>query len=432
MISRGVKWLLMSIAIVGFIILSGAVVLAYLSVQKTPLVTTYAPTQLDGADTVNELLSQLQQAFEKREEGHQVTLTQTQVESLVGVLQRAIPDFKGIVNITPLAGSVSVTYNIKQSGYYINASALVLPDSSLRIEQVQLGDLRVSGGLLLSLIERAVNFYTDSQIVSLALSRIEQVSMREGEITLDLGPLDAFISEFDHVASQLSDDEVTELELLTAYYLRYISGRPIALSHEPISLIEYLREGMARAREQSDTPEQAAFHNKAVILALAAYVGHHRVGNLVGDIQPDAQKALKPRTGAVLHERNDLTRHFIISAALELLAEQGMSLAIGEFKELMDRGQGGSGYSFVDLLADMSGTEFAKVATNPDYASEVQNAMARIQSELEIIPPIEGLKEGLSKQAFTLQFGQVDSEAYMKEVAAIRERIKLIPLYSRP
>ena len=217
MISRGVKWLLMSIAIVGFIILSGAVGLAYLSVQKTPLVTTYAPTQLDGADTVNELLSQLQQAFEKRKEGHQVTLTQTQVESLVGVLQRAIPDFKGIVNITPLAGTVSVSYNIKQSGYYINASALVLPDSSLRIEQVQLGDLKVSGGLLLSLIERAVNFYTDSQIVSLALSRIERVSMREGEITLDLGPLDAFISEFDHVASQLSDDEVTVLELLTAY-----------------------------------------------------------------------------------------------------------------------------------------------------------------------------------------------------------------------
>ena len=166
-------------------------------------------------------------------------------------------------------------------------------------------------------------------------------------------------------------------------------------------------------------------------MALAVYVGHHRIGALVGDIQPDAEKALKPRRGAVLHQRNDLARHFIISAALELLSEQGMSLAIGVFKELMDRGNGGTGYSFVDLAADMSGTEFAKVATNTNTALDVQNAIARIQSELEIIPPIDELPEGLSKQAFTEQYQRVDSEAYLKEVKEIKRRISLLPLYQK-
>lgn len=431
MISRSVKWLLLCVALMVFLLMVSAVTITVMAVQSAPLVSSAAPTQLDGADSVNELLAQLQRAFSHREEGHRVTLTETQIESLVGVLQRAVPDFKGIVNITPIGGTVSVTYKIKDTGYFVNASALVLPGDELHLAEVQLGDLEIPGSILLSLIERAVNAYTESQVASIALSRVQRVVMQQDELTLEVGPLDSLLSELNVVASNLSVSEEIELETLTAYYLRYISGREIALSNRPVSLIEYLREGMARAREQSETPEQAVLHNKAVILALAAYVGHHRVGNLVGNIQPDADRALKPRRGAVLHERNDLARHFIISAALELLSEQGMSLAIGEFKELMDRGKGGSGYSFVDLAADMAGTEFAKVATHPQQASSVQNAMARIQYELEIIPSIEGLPEGLNKQAFTAQYGRVDSDEYLKEVDEIKRRINALPLYSK-
>ena len=431
MILRSVKWLFIIIAVIVLLLIAGATAVAIMAVQKTPLVASTATTQLDGADSVNELLGQLQRAFSRREEGHQVTLTETQVESLVGVLQRALPDFKGVVNISPIGGTINLTYAIQDTGYFVNASALVLPGNSLRIEQVQIGDLTIPGRYLLRFLERTVNSYTDSEIATIALSRVERVTMESGELTLDVGRLDALLTELNVVASNMSVDEESELQRLSAYYLRYLSGREIALSTEPVSLIEYLREGMAIAREQSETPQDAVLHNKAVILALAVYLGHHRVGTLVGDIQPNADKALKPRRGAVLHNRNDLARHFIISAALELLSEEGMSLAIGEFKELMDRGNGGSGYSFVDLAADMSGNEFAQVATEISTAVDVQNAMARIQSELEIIPAIEGLPEGLSKQAFIEQYERVDSMAYLKEVKEIKRRINLLPLYQR-
>ncbi|PRO69481.1 hypothetical protein [Alteromonas gracilis] len=431
MILRSVKWLFIIIAVIVLLLIAGATAVAIMAVQKTPLVASTATTQLDGADSVNELLGQLQRAFSRREEGHQVTLTETQVESLVGVLQRALPDFKGVVNISPIGGTINLTYAIQDTGYFVNASALVLPGNSLRIEQVKIGDLTIPGRYLLRFLERTVNSYTDSEIATIALSRVERVTMKSGELTLDVGRLDALLTELNIVASNMSVDEESELQRLSAYYLRYLSGREIALSTEPVSLIEYLREGMARAREQSETPQDAVLHNKAVILALAVYVGHHRVGTLVGDIQPNADKALKPRRGAVLHNRNDLARHFIISAALELLSEEGMSLAIGEFKELMDRGNGGSGYSFVDLAADMSGNEFAQVATEISTAVDVQNAMARIQSELEIIPAIEGLPEGLSKQAFIEQYERVDSIVYLKEVEEIKRRISLLPLYKR-
>ena len=430
MILRFLKWFFIGLAIVVFLVLVGATTLAVMAIQTTPLVSSSASSQLDGADSVNVLLSQLKRAFSRREEGHQLTLSETQVESLVGVLQRALPEFKGQVNITSMGGTVSVTYALKDTGYFFNASALVLPGDSLRIEHVQVGSLSIPGSLLLDVIEYAVNSYTDTEIASIALSRVEKVSMQPGELTLDVGRLDTLLVELNTVASNLSLDEETELQTLTAYYLRYISGREIALSTSPVSLTEYLREGMARAREQSASAAQAVLHNKAVILALAAYVGHHRVGNLVGDIQPDKDKALRPRSGAVLHNRNDLARHFIISAALELLSEQSMSFAIGEFKELMDRGAGGSGYSFVDLVADMSGTAFAQTAASPAHAESVQNALARIRSESDIIPAIDDVPEGLSKQAFTEQYGRVDSDVYLREVERLKQRIKRIPLYA--
>jgi hypothetical protein len=79
----------------------------------------------------------------------------------------------------------------------------------------------------------------------------------------------------------------------------------------------------------------------------------------------------------------------------------------------------------------MSGSEFAQVATEISTAVDVQNAMARIQSELEIIPAIEGLPEGLSKQAFIEQYERVDSIVYLKEVEEIKRRISLLPLYKR-
>ena len=409
---------------IAFIAVSVAVV------QREPLVNSNASGQLDGADSVNELLAQLKNALSKRKDNHVITLTEIQIESLVGVLQRAVPNFKGVVNVSDLGGTIAFTFSPSDFDIYFNVSGLILPGNRLQIDHVSIGDLSLPGDLVLSWVEKGVNYWTQSEIATLALTRIDKVDMQEGEVSLHLAPLEEFLSELNAVSANLGIEGDNELETLTAYYLRYIAGRDLTLSKHPMPLIEYLREGMARAREQSTTPEEAVMHNKAVILALATLVGHHRVGNLVGNIQPRADKALKPRAPSILKQRNDLARHFIISAALELLSEQGMSLAIGEFKELMDRGAGGSGYSFVDLAADMAGAEFAKTATNPNDAMRIQNDIARVQSDSDIMPDISGLPEGLSKQVFTQRYGQVDSQRYISEVDEIKRRISAIPLYS--
>ena len=99
------------------------------------------------------------------------------------------------------------------------------------------------------------------------------------------------------------------------------------------------------------------------------------------------------------------------------------------FKELMDRAMGGSGYSFVDLTADMAGIEFARVATSPVHAVRVQQLLSDMHDDDVIMPPVDGLAEGLSKDQFIEQFERVDSDAYLQEVAKIKARLANVPLY---
>ena len=114
---------------------------------------------------------------------------------------------------------------------------------------------------------------------------------------------------------------------------------------------------------------------------------------------------------------------------MKILSEQGLSIAIGEFKELMDRSDEGSGYSFVDLAADFAGVEFAIVATNPSSASSVQTLLAGTTNENVFFPNIDGLPEGLSKSDFTRIFTEVDSHEYLEMVRSINQRIAELPIH---
>ena len=64
-----------------------------------------------------------------------------------------------------------------------------------------------------------------------------------------------------------------------------------------------------------------------------------------------------------LRGRPDSARHFWVSAAVTALVGDVVSDAAGLLKEELDAGEGGSGFSFGDLMADRAGTEFARAAT---------------------------------------------------------------------
>ncbi|MCU7553033.1 hypothetical protein OCL06_00315 [Alteromonas sp. ASW11-19] len=418
------------IAVFALLLLISATLLVVI-VETTPLVTTRASEQVNDADTVNALLSQLQQSIKNRDESQTLVITEPQLDSLVGFIQRAAAGFRGKVNVTPSASMLAVSLQLPYTAGqgWLNLSVTLLPGKEVKVDQVSLGDLQIPGGLALRVLEWLVNVWTDSDIASYARQQVRGITMTDEDITVRLAPLEGLLRRLNEVKNGLTVEQDTELRDLTAYYLRYISWQDLSLDSTPQSLASYMQLTLARAAARSN-PDTAVQHNKAAILALAVFVGHHRIANFVGDIQPDADRALRPARPAHLAGREDLARHFIISAALKVLSEQGVSLAIGEFKELMDRAMGGSGYSFVDLAADMAGVEFARVATDPDLARQVQAVIAANREEGVFMPAIEGLPEGLSKAEFEREYKQVDSDKYLQEVAEIRARLAELPLYA--
>ena len=413
--------------LVSVLLVAGLIVLM---IESEPVVDVKAAEQVADADTVHELLAQLESSVSDRHQGHTITITTQQFDSIVGFLQRTTPDFRGKVTVHPdatrLQASIAIPVDLFDS--YLNVDATILPANFLLLDEVKIGDLHIPGHLAVGLAEWLVNRWTKSDIATQAREQIEKVSMTEQEMMVSLRPMDGFLRNLNEVKNGLSVDQDDELRDLTAYYLRYISFQDITLADTPQPAVDFIRLTMKRAAQRS-TPENAAEHNRAAILALAIFIGHHRVANFVGDVQPDADKALKPLTPPLLRGRNDLARHFLISAALKVLSEQGVTLAIGEFKELMDRAMGGSGYSFVDLTADMAGIEFARVATSPVHAVRVQQLLSDMHDDDVIMPPVDGLAEGLSKDQFIEQFERVDSDAYLQEVAKIKARLANVPLY---
>ncbi len=139
-------------------------------------------------------------------------------------------------------------------------------------------------------------------------------------------------------------------------YHRRLVEVTAAVSRE-VSMTKLAAPLFALADERSAEGDPVA-ENRGAILVLAAYVNGDRLASLV----PAARSWPRPRwRRMLLHGRHDLPRHFMGSAAIAVSGGGALSQAIGLFKEI-DDSRGGSGFSFVDLLADRVGTRFGSLA----------------------------------------------------------------------
>jgi len=132
-----------------------------------------------------------------------------------------------------------------------------------------------------------------------------------------------------------------------------------------------------------------------------------------------------------LANRQDLRLHFVVSAALKVISDSGMSHAAGEFKELHDARLGGSGFSFADLAADMAGVKLAEgLLDNSGEGQRIQTVLAKATDEHMFFPSIEGLPENLSQQQFEIDYGGLQDPRYQSMVSKIEHRLSVLPLYA--
>ena len=167
-------------------------------------------------------------------------------------------------------------------------------------------------------------------------------------------------------ANRISDvrDEIALLgdpALVGVYYAKLVEIEKGLRGAGAHSLAAFMKPLFRLAQQRGG---QAAAENQAALLALVIYFGDPRFERLIGKVRTGSLEGHRRKGPEIrLNGRNDLMLHFLVSAGLQLVSNHGAAMAIGEFKELLDSTGGGTGFSFVDLGADRTGLQFAKVAT---------------------------------------------------------------------
>lgn len=228
-----------------------------------------------------------------------------------------------------------------------------------------------------------------------------------------------------HATAQLRKlvDEAVGRERLVAYHERLVTVVNESGSRRFIRLDQLLKPLflMALQRSQENDP---ALENKAVILLLATYVNGYDL--LLGS---GSGTAALPARVVLLRKREDLTRHFLTSAALALAGHRSFADMIGMAKELNDT-HSGSGFSFTDLAANQAGTLFGKRASSSRYARKIQRILSENAEEAVFLPDLSDLPENLHGPDFRERFGDIYSSEFDRYKRLIDERIARLPLYS--
>jgi uncharacterized protein YfiM (DUF2279 family) len=170
---------------------------------------------------------------------------------------------------------------------------------------------------------------------------------------------------------------------------------------------QLLRLAFAYAEDNSHGTD-AVFSNRAAILALGVVMGDDqvvRVGR--SEISPERREEREAlRRRVTVHGRNDLPRHFAVSAALTVLADENRALTVGITKEASDSNPGGSGFSFVDMLANKSGIRLAVVATQSTKSARLlQRKIEQSTDPYTFMPKFDGLPEGITSDDFQSAYG---------------------------
>lgn len=368
-----------------------------------------------------------------------LVLSEKDFDGVFALMNRGVRRLAGDATISPRGLDAAITLRLPRNPFrnYVNLRFGLRPsESGLEFATTSLGSIQLSGAMMAALIRQGVNLMLGDDTGTKIIASVKAVRFRRDVAQLRVEPLSdlrARLKDFYERLGGVRDDVafLGDQDVIGIYYTRLVELDYIGKGPGKVSLAKIVGPLFTLVKDRSGFGDPVA-ENQAALLAMVMYFGDARFERLTGPVRRGVLAGHRPRTAGVrLGGRGDLLLHFIISAGLKLVSDRGIAMAIGEFKELLDSGQGGSGFSFVDLAADRAGLRFAEVATDgEDAARHLQNVLAGKAIEAAFFPRFTDLPEGIPEAAFKRDYGDIDDPRYAALVAEIDRRLAGAPAYT--
>lgn len=193
-----------------------------------------------------------------------------------------------------------------------------------------------------------------------------------------------------------------------------------------VSLITLLPQLFAFAAQRS--LDDAAQENRALLQAMSLYVTDTPLSQALSSSLAVDMPSL-PNVRPSLYRREDLSQHFINSAAMAASANPDVAEVLANTKEVYDA-RLRSGFSFSDMTANLAGVRLGEIAVhNQQSAMWLQAFMQSLTEESQLLPRPRTDADGLSESDFAESFTNRNSPVYQERLQEIETMIEALPLY---
>ncbi|MFM2419257.1 MAG: hypothetical protein RL385_3980 [Pseudomonadota bacterium] len=364
-------------------------------------------------------------------ERHSVELAAHEVDALVRWLAAAGLRARASTTLVQDGFEAAASVPIPQTSYWINlrgVARVALEHGRIRVRRADLtfGSAPISGTILTVVIRGVIDELQKNPDLHSIVSTISALELNPQSARVTYGRLDAQRGLFARLVWGEDDDGEVRARVLS-YVERLVASLAQSEAGDA-RFLAALRTAFSEPAELAPGVDGVEEHRCALI-ALGVVLGHPGLAHAVG-ISIDAgmhERIERLRAGVTLRGRNDWVRHFAVSGALTVLSDVAPSDAVGLLKEQHDA-DGGSGFSFADLLADRAGTTLAeKLTLDPDGARAVRLRLSRDLRVDMVFPDATGLPEGIQEAAFEADYGGLTGARYKTLLTEIEERIASLP-----
>lgn len=427
---------LIAITAVLFFLVTLPVITLFFALQSTPLVEPAPPLQFDDAARVKQLLRENNPRKLAPGEIRSTSISERDCNRVLGYILSRSPGRNRIaVSVhfgdNTLSTKATVRLPSNPFGKHLNIDADFEPtDNIARLTRLFIGAVWVPSFLVngaRNVVEFIMSTHDDFAIFLEAAKSLKELRFEPQTAYIAYEWKKGIMRQIKRTGQNLVFNDRDQ-----KVFIRYHQELIAVTEKEPnknVPLHHILAPLFRLAQERTEAGEDPVRENRILILTATTYTLHKRLHRLIGTDPWEGDRE-SPAKRIELNGRQDLAKHFMVSAALTASMDSGLAQFAGVFKEVSDA-KGGSGFSFADLLADKAGVNMGELAiASPDKAKWLQQKMAQSQSSADYMPSQDQLPEGLQEAAFKQRFQDLDSQTYRKTETEISDTISTCPLYT--